>query len=162
MNLERATFGAGCFWGVEAAFRQVDGVADTAVGFMGGHTKNPTYRQVCAAGTGHAEVVQVMYDPARVSYERLLELFFKIHDPTQVNRQGPDIGSQYRSVIFFHNDEQQRAARAMKEALQTAGRFPRPIATEIAAAATFWPAEQYHQRYYEKHGLHGCGTGATT
>ena len=151
-----ATFGAGCFWGVEEAFRHVPGVLDTAVGYMGGHVENPTYRQVCTDRTGHAEVVQLQYDPARVAYEQLLDVFFSIHDPTQVNRQGPDIGTQYRSVIFTHDETQRAAAVAAKERLNASGRLRRPIATEIARATTFWRAEEYHQRYIQKNGGSSC------
>jgi peptide-methionine (S)-S-oxide reductase len=153
---QKATFGAGCFWGVEAAFRQVKGVVDTAVGFMGGTLANPTYEQVCTDRTGHAEVVQVEYDPSQVSYEELLEVFWKKHDPTQRNRQGPDYGSQYRSEIFFHTPEQETTARSSKEALQNSGRYTRPIATEITPAGEFWRAEEYHQRYLEKRGMAHC------
>ena len=153
---EKATFGAGCFWGVEATFRQVDGVIDAAVGFMGGHVDNVSYKQVCWEDTGHAEVVQVEYDPARVSYDTLLDAFWGAHDPTQVNRQGPDIGTQYRTVIFFHTHEQQKAAEASKARLAASGRFSRPIATEIVPAGEFWRAEDYHQRYLEKRGLVSC------
>ncbi len=152
----KATFGAGCFWGVEMSFRRLDGVTDTAVGYAGGHTENPTYRDVCSHGTGHAEVVEVDYDPAQISYESLLEAFFEIHDPTQVNRQGPDVGDQYRSVIFFHTPEQQAAAVRFKDELDGAERFARPIATSIEPAPTFWRAEEYHQRYIEKRGGGGC------
>lgn len=151
-----ATFGAGCFWGVEAAFRRVPGVLDTAVGYMGGHLERPTYRDVCSDRTGHAEVVQVEYDPEQVSYEALLETFWSCHDPTQVNRQGPDFGSQYRSAIFFHTPEQQAAAEVSRVELQASGRFRRPIATEIVPAATFWRAEEYHQQYLEKRGVASC------
>ena len=158
--LEKATFGAGCFWGVEAAFRKVDGVVDTAVGYSGGHTPNPTYEDVCSHTTGHAEVVQVTFDPARVSYEELLEVFWRIHDPTQVNRQGPDIGDQYRSVIFYHSGEQRRIAEESRAALEASGRLSRPVATKIEPAQTFWRAEEYHQRYYEKRGItSGCARG---
>jgi peptide-methionine (S)-S-oxide reductase len=153
---ERATFGAGCFWGVEATFREVDGVIDTAVGFMGGHVDNVSYRQVCWEDTGHAEVVQVEYDPARVSYKQLLDVFWGAHDPTQVNRQGPDIGTQYRSAIFFHSPAQQKAAEESKARLAASGRYSRPIATEIVPAGAFWRAEDYHQRYLEKRGLVSC------
>ena len=153
---EKATFGAGCFWGVEAAFRQVKGVKATAVGYAGGDTKNPTYKEVCTDGTGHAEVVQVEYDPAEVSYDRLLAVFWTSHDPTQRNRQGPDVGTQYRTVIFFHTPEQDRAARESKAALEASGRFPRPIVTEILPAPEFWRAEDYHQQYLEKRGLSSC------
>jgi peptide-methionine (S)-S-oxide reductase len=157
--MEKATFAAGCFWGVEAAFRQVPGVIDTAVGYAGGHTENPTYQDVCAHGTGHAEVVQVEYDPARVPYEQLLDVFWENHDPTQLNRQGPDIGDQYRSAIFFHTPAQEAAARASKARLEASGRFRRPIVTEITPAATFYRGEDYHQRYLEKRGLAHCRIG---
>ncbi len=152
----KATFGAGCFWGVEMSFRRLDGVIDAAVGYAGGHTDNPTYRDVCAHGTGHAEVVEVDFDPARISYEDLLGAFFEMHDPTQLNRQGPDVGDQYRSVIFFHTPEQHRAAEQAKDRLDSSGRFARPIATVIEPAPTFWRAEEYHQRYIEKRGTTGC------
>lgn len=155
-DMALATFGAGCFWGVEEAFRQVDGVVDVTVGYEGGTFDNPTYEDVCTGRTGHTEVVQVEYDPARVSYEELVEVFFRIHDPTQVNRQGPDIGWQYRSVIFFHTPEQERAAQAIKRKLELAKRFPAPIATAIEPARTFWPAEEYHQQYYAKRGGGAC------
>jgi peptide-methionine (S)-S-oxide reductase len=150
---EKATFGAGCFWGVEHAFRQVKGVKTTAVGYAGGHTKNPTYKEVCTDTTGHAEVVQLEYAPAEVSYEQLLDLFWNMHDPTQLNRQGPDFGKQYRTVIFFHTPEQEKAARASKETLAADGRTPRPIVTQIEPAPEFWMAEDYHQQYFEKRGL---------
>ncbi|HLY07219.1 MAG TPA: peptide-methionine (S)-S-oxide reductase MsrA [Rhizomicrobium sp.] len=152
--MELATFGAGCFWGVESFFREVPGVIDAVSGYAGGHTQNPTYRDVCSDRTGHAEVVQVTFDPEKVSYDRLLDVFFQNHDPTQLNRQGPDVGTQYRSVIFTHSPEQERLARAKKEAL--AGRFKRPIVTTIEPAPAFWPAEDYHQRYFEKNGLPSC------
>jgi len=152
-NLEQATFGAGCFWGVEYFFSEQDGVVGTAVGYMGGTVDNPTYEQVCSGRTGHTEVVQVTYDPARVSYDELLAVFFGLHDPTQVNRQGPDIGTQYRSVIFYHTPEQETAARAFKQKLDASGEFDRPIATTIEPAQTFWPAEDYHQEYYRKKGI---------
>jgi len=154
--MEKATFGAGCFWGVEAMFRQIPGVTSTAVGYMGGTLKNPTYKDVCTDRTGHAEVVQVEFDPAQVSYERLLEVFWENHDPTQLNRQGPDVGTQYRSVIFFHSAAQEAAACASKEARQRSGIYPRPIVTEIVPAAEFWRAEEYHQQYLEKRGLANC------
>jgi peptide-methionine (S)-S-oxide reductase len=153
-----ATFAAGCFWGIESAFRQVKGVTDAAVGYMGGTLANPTYQDVCTDRTGHAEVVQVEFDPALVSYEDLLRVFFEIHDPTQLNRQGPDYGKQYRSVIFFHDPQQEAAAIKMKDELDRAGRFPRKIATQIAAAAEFYRGEEYHQRYFEKHGIAACRT----
>ena len=154
--MEKATFGAGCFWGIEAAFQQLPGVTETAVGYMGGSLDNPTYQDVCTDETGHAEVVQVTYDPAKISYEQLLDTFWRIHDPTQRNRQGPDVGTQYRTAIFFHTPEQQRAARAAKQKMEAAGQFRRPIVTEIAPASTFWRAEEYHQRYLEKRGLAHC------
>ena len=154
--MEKATFGAGCFWGVEETFRHLEGVVDTAVGFMGGKTSNPSYKQVCYENTGHAEVVHLTYDPARVSYEKLLEVFWNTHDPTQVNRQGPDFGTQYRSVIFFHTPEQEAAAHASKQQLDASGRLRRPVATQIVPAAEFWRAEDYHQRYLEKRGASSC------
>lgn len=152
---EKATFAAGCFWGVEAAFRQVPGVVDTAVGYTGGSLANPTYEDVCTDRTGHAEAVQVEFDPARVTFDRLLEVFWENHDPTTKNRQGPDVGSQYRSAIFFHGPEQEKAARASKAAAEN-GRFRRPIVTEIEPATQFWRAEDYHQKYLEKRGLAHC------
>ena len=151
-----ATFGAGCFWGVEADFRDVKGVVDVAVGYSGGTLDNPTYRDVCTDTTGHAEVVQVTFDPAQVPYQELLEVFFKLHDPTTLNSQGPDFGTQYRSAIFFHTPEQEAAARAKIEKLQKSGRFARPIVTEIEPASKFYRAEEYHQRYLEKRGLRAC------
>jgi peptide-methionine (S)-S-oxide reductase len=151
-----ATFGAGCFWGVEAAFRQVPGVIATTVGYEGGRTENPTYRDVCSHTTGHAEVVQVEYDPARVSYDELLRVFWDEHDPTQLNRQGPDGGDQYRSVIFYHTPEQQAAAEASKAGLERSGKYRRPIVTQIVLAQTFTRAEEYHQQYLEKRGLSTC------
>jgi peptide-methionine (S)-S-oxide reductase len=155
-ELARATFGAGCFWGVEVAFRQVPGVVSTAVGYLGGTLLNPTYEDVCSGRTGHAEVVEVTYDPGRVSYDDLLNVFWVNHDPTTLNRQGPDRGTQYRSAIFYHDERQKAAAEASKERLGTSGRFPRPIVTEITPASTFYRAEEYHQRYLEKHGLASC------
>jgi len=154
--MEKATFGAGCFWGVEAAFRRTTGVQSTRVGYAGGHTSNPTYKEVCTDRTGHAEVVEVTYDPSQVSYDDLLNVFWSSHDPTQVNRQGPDIGTQYRSVIFCHSPEQEAAARRSKQALIESGRVGRPIATEILPAPEFWEAEGYHQQYIEKRGLASC------
>jgi peptide-methionine (S)-S-oxide reductase len=153
---ELATFGAGCFWGVEAAFRRVPGVIDAAVGYSGGRTANPTYRDVCSDDTGHAEVVQVTFDPEKVSYPQLLDVFWTVHDPTQVNRQGPDHGAQYRTAIFFHSPEQEAAAKKAKQELQAGGKFRAPIATEITPAGTFWRAEEYHQRYLEKRGAASC------
>jgi peptide-methionine (S)-S-oxide reductase len=150
MTTQTATFGAGCFWGVEYVFERVPGVLRTEVGYAGGHTENPTYRDVCSHGTGHAEVLRVEFDPSVVSFDQLLEVFWAMHDPTQVNRQGPDVGDQYRSAIFTSSDEQQRAAEASRDAAQA--RFDRPIATEITSAGPFWPAEDYHQRYYDKNG----------
>ena len=149
--MEKATFGAGCFWGVEEAFRQVEGVVDVAVGYAGGHTENPTYGDVCSGTTGHAEVAEVEYDPSKVSYKKLLGVFWENHDPTTPNCQGPDVGTQYRSAIFFHNPEQEAAARASKEEAQT--RFKDPIVTEITSASEFYRAEEYHQRYFEKNKL---------
>jgi peptide-methionine (S)-S-oxide reductase len=153
---EIATFGAGCFWGIEAAFRKVPGVVDAAVGYSGGHTQNPTYRDVCTDTTGHAEVVQVTFDPVKVSYEQLLDVFWAVHDPTQMNRQGPDYGKQYRTAIFFHTAEQEAAAKKSKQVLEDSGKLRRPIATEITPAGTFWRAEEYHQRYLEKRGAGSC------
>ena len=152
---EKATFGAGCFWGVEAAFRKIKGVVSTAVGYSGGSFKNPTYEDVCTDQTGHAEVVQVEYDPSQVSYEQILEVLWSIHDPTTPNRQGPDIGTQYRSAIFYHTPEQRAQAEASKERLQKSARFQKPIVTEIKPASEFYRAEDYHQQYFEKRGLSG-------
>jgi len=156
VKTEKATFGAGCFWHVEEEFRHVKGVVSTAVGYMGGTLANPTYKDVCTDRTGHAEVVQVDYDPSVVSYEDLLEVFWKLHDPTTLNRQGFDVGTRYRSVIFYHTPEQQKAAMASKDRLQRSGRYSRKIVTEIAPASTFWRAEEYHQHYLEKRGLSSC------
>ena len=153
VKTEKATFAAGCFWGVESTFRKVPGVLGTQVGYAGGKTENPTYRQVCSNSTGHAEAVQIEYDPAKVSYQKLLEVFFENHDPTTVNRQGPDVGSQYRSGIFYRNEEQQRLAEAEKSRRDASGDYVGPIATEIVAFTNFYPAEDYHQRYYEKMGV---------
>jgi peptide-methionine (S)-S-oxide reductase len=153
---EIATFGAGCFWGIEAAFRRVPGVLDAAVGYSGGRTENPSYQDVCTDTTGHAEVVQVTFDPEKLSYEQLLDAFWTIHDPTQVNRQGPDYGKQYRTAIFFHSPEQEAAAKKSKQALEASGKLRRPVATEITAAGPFWRAEEYHQRYLEKRGAASC------
>jgi peptide-methionine (S)-S-oxide reductase len=153
---EIATFAAGCFWGVEAKFRLIPGVMDTTVGYSNGHTQNPAYKDVCTDETGHAEAVQVTFDPAQVSYEKLLEAFWMLHDPTQVNRQGPDSGSQYRSAIFFHSPEQEAAAKKSKAALEANGKFRRPIATEVTPAGTFYRAEEYHQHYLEKRGAAAC------
>ena len=151
-----ATFGAGCFWGVEESFRKVPGVIDAAVGYLGGHLINPTYRDVCTDTTGHAEVVQLEYDPAKVSYECLLDHFWNLHDPTTLNRQGPDFGSQYRSAIFYHDEEQKAQAEASKAKLAASGRLRRPIVTEITPASTFYRAEEYHQRYLAKQGRSSC------
>ena len=153
---EKATFGAGCFWGVEATFRRVKGVLDTAVGYAGGALENPTYQDVCSKQTGHAEVVEVIYDPDQVSYGEMLEVFWNNHNPTTLNRQGPDVGSQYRSAIFFNTPEQQTVAQASLERLDLSGHFPRPIVTEITPASTFYRAEDYHQKYLEKRGLAHC------
>ena len=149
--MQKATFGAGCFWGVEAAFRKVEGVVDVTVGYSGGTLEDPTYGDVCTGTTGHAEVVEVEYDPSKASYEELLEVFWENHDPTTLNRQGPDVGTQYRSVIFFHTPEQEAAARASKERAQEG--FKKPIVTEITPVSEFYRAEEYHQRYFEKHRL---------
>ncbi|MBN1910902.1 MAG: peptide-methionine (S)-S-oxide reductase MsrA [Pirellulales bacterium] len=154
--MEEATFAAGCFWGVEAAFRRVDGVVNTAVGYTGGHTINPTYEEVCTGATGHAEAVRVQFDPERVSYKELLDVFWASHDPTTLDRQGPDVGSQYRSAIYFHSPGQQQAAIESKEHLERTGQFEDPIVTQIVPAATFHRAEEYHQRYFEKNDSTGC------
>jgi peptide-methionine (S)-S-oxide reductase len=148
---EKAIFGAGCFWGIEAEFREVEGVVEVISGYSGGRTENPTYGDVCSGATGHAEVIEVEYDPSKVSYEELLEVFWREHDPTQLNRQGPDVGTQYRSVIFFFTPEQEAAAHASKEKAQE--RFKKPIATQIVPASEFYRAEEYHQRYFEKNRL---------
>ena len=150
--MEKATFGAGCFWGVEHFFRDVPGVSAAVSGYAGGNADNPTYRQVCSGTTNHAEVVEVSFDPAKVSYEKLVDLFFKMHNPMTLNRQGPDVGTQYRSVIFANSPEQERIAKAKIAELTAAKMFPRPIVTTVEGAAKFWPAEDYHQRYFEKHG----------
>ena len=156
MPAQIATFGAGCFWGVEARFRQLPGVEDVTVGYMGGDLESPTYREVCSGRTGHAEVAQVRYEPEVVSYHELLELFFAIHDPTTLNRQGPDVGSQYRSAIFTHDADQERQARETLDRLEEEGRFRRPVVTQIEPAGTFWRAEEYHQRYLEKNAGAHC------
>jgi len=153
---EKATFGAGCFWGVEASFRELKGVTATAVGYAGGALDSPSYQDVCTGHTGHAEVVEVEFDPSEISYERVLDVFWQSHDPTTLNRQGPDIGTQYRSAIFVHTPEQQTAAQQSKDALEQSGRLPRPIVTEVTPASTFYRAEEYHQRYLEKRGLAHC------
>ena len=153
---ELATFAAGCFWGVEVKFRMIPGVIDAAAGYSNGHTQNPTYKDVCTDQTGHAEVVQVSFDPSKVSYETLVDAFWHMHDPTQLNRQGPDFGSQYRSAIFTNSPEQEAIAKRSKAALEASKHFPRPVATEITPAGTFYRAEEYHQRYLEKRGMASC------
>lgn len=154
--MEKATFAAGCFWGVEDAFTDLPGVISTRVGYLGGKTANPTYLDVCGHGTGHAEAVEIIFDPSQISFERLLEIFWSCHDPTQLNRQGPDIGDQYRSAIFYHSDAQKRAAEESRERLDCSGRLRRRVVTEIVPAPTFWVAEEYHQKYHKKNGG-GCG-----
>lgn len=154
--MEKATFGAGCFWGVQTTFDRVPGVVETAVGYEGGKLDNPTYRDVCTGRTGHAEALEITFDPTRVSYQQLLDVFFSSHDPTQLNRQGPDHGEQYRSVIFYHSAEQQQAAVATVARLNAEHKFPRPIVTQIVPAQTFWVAEEYHQKYLEKRGVASC------
>jgi peptide-methionine (S)-S-oxide reductase len=155
MKTELATFGAGCFWGIQAKYDKTPGVLSSSVGFMGGKTDTPSYKDVCYTDTGHAEVVHLTFDPDVISYEQLVEMFWSMHDPTQVNRQGPDIGSQYRSAIYFHSEEQREQAEASKSEAQS--RFPRPIATEITDAGPYFPAEEYHQKYLEKRGIDSCG-----
>ncbi len=150
---ETATFAAGCFWGVEAAFQKLEGITSVLVGYTGGSFDDPTYEDVCSDKTGHAEAVRLEYDPSKISYTDLLGVFWNIHDPTTPNRQGPDVGSQYRSAVFFHTPEQEAAARESKEKLERSGRHSQPIVTEITPAGKFWPAEDYHQRYFEKRGL---------
>ncbi len=154
-----ATFGAGCFWGVEAAYRQIPGVLSTRVGYLGGTLDNPTYRDVCSGRTGHAEVVEVRYDPSRLTYDDMLTVFWENHDPTTLNRQGPDVGEQYRSAIFYHDDQQKAAAEASKEERDRSGKYRRPVVTEITPASTFYEAEDYHQQYLEKRGLASCHIG---
>jgi peptide-methionine (S)-S-oxide reductase len=156
--MKQATFGAGCFWGIEAEFRQIPGVVETAVGYSGGTRANPTYEDVCDGRTGHAEVVQVTYDPAKVAYEQLLEVFWTSHDPTQLNRQGPDVGEQYRSVIFYHDDEQKTEADESKRLFEKLGQFRRPIVTQIVPAMPFYRAEEYHQQYLRKRGAESCSS----
>ena len=151
-----ATFGAGCFWGVEERFRQLPGVEETAVGYMGGETQNPTYQDICMDTTGHAEVVQVEFDPAKISYRDLLDVFWANHNPTTLNRQGPDVGTQYRSAIFYHSPQQKMEAENAKAALASIGRFKRPIVTQIESASKFFRAEEYHQRYLAKRGMSHC------
>lgn len=158
MATQTATFGAGCFWGVELDFRRVPGVLDAAVGYEGGTLPNPTYQDVCTDETGHAEVVEVAFDPEVVSYDRLLDVFFGLHDPTTLNRQGPDVGTQYRSAVFYHDEAQKQAAEAKIAALNAEGRFRRPIVTRVEPASTFYRAEEYHQRYLEKRGRGSCST----
>ena len=154
--MEKATFAAGCFWGVESAFRTIDGVIDAQSGYIGGHTETPTYQEVCSGQTGHAEAVEITFDPSVVSYVELVELFWRVHNPTQVNRQGPDTGTQYRSAIFFHTLEQKAAAEKSKGALEASIKYRKSIATEIRPAATFYRAEEYHQRTFEKTGRPAC------
>lgn len=156
VKTEKATFAAGCFWGVESAFRQMPGVIETQVGYTGGQTVNPTYKEVCTDTTGHAEAIEITFDPAKISYAKLLDLFWRMHDPTQVNRQGPDIGTQYRSAIFYHSPEQKAAAETSKAALDKSGKYYKPIATQILPAGSFYRAEEYHQRYFEKNGGPAC------
>ena len=155
-QIEMATFGAGCFWGVQETLGNLEGVVETAAGYMGGTTENPTYEEVCSDETGHAEVVQVKFDPATISYEKVLDAFWELHDPTQLNRQGPDVGSQYRSVIFYHTPEQQATAEASREKLEASGKHDEPIVTAIEAAGKFTKAEEYHQHYLAKRGLGTC------
>ncbi|ADI74387.1 peptide methionine sulfoxide reductase [Methanohalobium evestigatum Z-7303] len=154
--MEKATFAAGCFWGVEAAFRQIEGLLSTRVGYTGGTWENPTYKDVCTGKTGHAEAVEVTFEPSIVSYEKLLDVFWKIHDPTTLNRQGPDIGTQYRSAIFYHNEEQKKKAIESRDKLQQSGKYKKDIVTDIVPASEFYEAEEYHQRYFEKHGYSAC------
>lgn len=154
--METATFAAGCFWGVQADFARTDGVVETAAGYTGGDFDDPGYRDVCSGRTGHAEAVEVKFDPARVSYQQLLDKFFSLHDPTQLNRQGPDWGEQYRGAIFFHSPEQEKSARETIDRLSREKRFPRPIVTQVLPAGRFWPAEDYHQNYLEKRGMASC------
>lgn len=156
VTTQKATFAAGCFWGVQAGFDMMPGVVSTSVGYTGGHTEKPTYEDVCGDQTGHAEAIEIVFEPARVSYDKLLEYFFRMHDPTTPNRQGPDEGTQYRSVVFFHSPEQERAAKAMVEKLTKSGKFPNPIVTQIVPAGKFWLAEDYHQKYFAKTGRGAC------
>lgn len=158
VQTETAIFAAGCFWGVEERFRNIPGVINTTAGYTGGTTEDPSYKEVCTDRTGHAEAVRVEFDPSKVTYEQLLEAFFNMHNPTTLNRQGPDVGTQYRSVIFTHSEEQEEAARRARESFQKSGRFSRPIVTEIVPESTFYPAEEYHQRYLEKQGLSSCAS----
>jgi len=154
--LKKAAFAAGCFWGVESCFRKIDGVIDAQVGYMGGHVDEPTYKLVCTDRTGHAETIEIVFDPDVVSYEKLLDVFWEMHDPTQKNRQGVDVGTQYRSSIFYYDDVQKEEAIRSKERLEASEKYSRPIVTEIVPASRFWRAEEYHQRYNEKHGLVSC------
>jgi peptide-methionine (S)-S-oxide reductase len=156
MSQQTASFAAGCFWGVEARFREVEGVVDAVSGYMGGEVENPTYKQVCGGHTGHAEAVQVTFDGETVSYEELLDVFFDMHNPTTLNRQGPDFGSQYRSAVYFHNDEQQSETHRKIAEIDQSGKWSSPVVTEVAPAKTFWRAEEYHQRYFEKNGASHC------
>jgi peptide-methionine (S)-S-oxide reductase len=154
--MEKATFAAGCFWGVEETFRKTEGVTKTSVGYAGGHTDKPTYEQVCGGRTGHAEACEVDFDPSVISYEQLVELFFELHDPTTLNRQGPDVGEQYRSVIFYHDENQKKIAQAVIAKLEAQKKFPRKIVTELVAAPEYFPAEDYHQQYFLKRGISHC------
>jgi len=154
--MEKATFGAGCFWHVEAAFQKIKGVTSTTVGYMGGNLKNPTYADVCTDKTGHAEVLQIIYEPKIITYEQLLDIFWSIHDPTQLNRQGPDKGTQYRSVLFYHNEQQKKTAEQSKNKIEKSKKYTKPITTEITKAKEFYKAEEYHQKYFEKNGLNSC------
>jgi peptide-methionine (S)-S-oxide reductase len=156
MTTEKATFGAGCFWGVEETFRQLPGVLATAVGYAGGNKEKPTYEDVCSDETGHAEVVEVEFDPNKIGYDKLLEVFWSNHNPTQLNRQGPDVGTQYRSVVFYHSPQQKAQAETAKASLEKSGRFSKPVVTQIEPAPTFWRAEEYHQKYLQKRGQTHC------
>ncbi len=156
MSQQTASFAAGCFWGVEARFRDTEGVVDAVSGYMGGQTENPTYKQVCGGDTGHAEAVQVTFDDEQISYSELLDLFFDMHNPTTLNRQGPDFGSQYRSAVFWHDEDQRAAAEQKIAEINESGKWPSPVVTEVAPAGTFWRAEEYHQRYFEKNGGGFC------
>ena len=154
--MEKATFAAGCFWGVESAFRTIDGIVDTQVGYIGGETENPTYKEVCTGRTGHAEAIELSFDPEVITYQQLVELFWRVHNPTQMNRQGPDRGTQYRSAIFYHSDEQRQIATRSRDKLDASNAYRKPIATEITPTSTFYRAEEYHQRYFEKTGNPAC------
>ena len=155
--MPKATFAAGCFWGVEATFQKVEGVLSTRVGYTGGTFEDPTYEDVCSGRTGHAEAIEITFDSSKVTYEELLDIFWKMHDPTALNHQGPDIGSQYRSAVFYHDERQKKAAEESKENLDKSDEYKRPVVTEITAAGTFYPAEEYHQKYLEKRGRSSCG-----